>query len=91
VEASSKQPSSAVESRSSPQLSSTQPIEASRKKTEETIWRLWFSLGVMSFHCAPPSVVQKSFLFVAAQPTSGVSSFMDSILPSCCADTNVET
>lgn len=39
----------------------------------------------MSFHCIPLWVIQKSVLLVAAQPTSGVSSFMDSILPACWA------
>ncbi|HSS98899.1 MAG TPA: hypothetical protein VLK33_17810 [Terriglobales bacterium] len=41
-------------------------------------------LGVMFFHSVPPSGVQKSFLFVAAQPISAVSSFIDSIWSACC-------
>src|SRR5208282_1602234 len=85
VDANSKHASSAIGSRPSLQLRSTHPVEGSRKKTDETLCSLWSSLGVMSLQRAPPSVVQKSFCFVAAQPTLGVRSFMDSILPSCCA------
>src|ERR1700683_27420 len=38
----------------------------------------------MSFHCVPPSAVQKSLCPVSAQPVSVVSSFMDLIWPACC-------
>jgi hypothetical protein len=64
-------------------MRSTQPLDVSRKKTESILCTRLI-LGVMFFHSVPPSGVQKSFLFVAAQPISAVSSFIDSIWSACC-------
>jgi hypothetical protein len=50
-------------------------------KNADVILQSAFAFGVMSFQFVPPSIVQNSFLSVAAHPISSASSFIDLIWP----------